>query len=192
MKTKTKNSILIIVCTIIATIIPALILSKWIEAIIFVVCHTLIRNQFPKQYHHIIPYMCRLISSLIFFFGTCIVLPLQFSLFSAVVICYVVSVVGFQKRDLNDTKALNRRLQERIDKLQGKTIWQMNKEQLQDFLYSKGIRDEQMEFVVMILINRLTYEEMSDRLGYSVPTLKLWSKKCKSKLKIKSWKQNEN
>ena len=102
MKTKTKNIILLFLVVIVASLIPALIFGKWIEAIIFILCHTLIRPQFTKQYHHVIPGMCRIISGVVAFFGISFVLPLGLSLFSAIPINYFISWVGFVKRDRDD------------------------------------------------------------------------------------------
>lgn len=101
MTTKIKNEILGILTAIAASIIPALIFNKWIEAAVFVVCHTLIRPQFPRQYHHVVPAMCRLITALVFFFGISFVLPLSWSLASAIPINYLISWVGFEKAQLD-------------------------------------------------------------------------------------------
>ena len=98
LKTTTKNKILVIITSIIASFVPALIFGKWLEAIIFVLCHTLIRQQFKEQYHHIIPAMCRVITASVFFFGICFVLPIELSLISAIPINYLISWVGAVKK----------------------------------------------------------------------------------------------
>ncbi len=64
----------------------------------------------------------------------------------------------------------------------------MTENELVDYCYAKGIRGDMLEFVVMVLIHQMKYEEIGDKLGYAVPTLKDWSKICKQKLNIKSWK----
>lgn len=97
-KTTTKNKILVILTSIIASVVPALIFDKWVEAVIFIVCHTLIRQQFKDQYHHIIPAMCRIITAAVFFFGICFVLPTELSLISAIPINYLISWVGAVKK----------------------------------------------------------------------------------------------
>jgi hypothetical protein len=102
MKTKTKNLILLFLVVIIASLIPALVFGKWIEAVIFILCHTLIRPQFRKQYHHVIPAICREISGVVAFFGISFVLPLGWSLFSAVPINYFIGWIGCIKRDRDD------------------------------------------------------------------------------------------
>ena len=63
MKTKTKNIIIGIITAIVTSLIPAIIFGKWFEAIIFIISHTFIRPQFEKEYHHIMPSMCRTITA---------------------------------------------------------------------------------------------------------------------------------
>ena len=113
MRTKTKNVILAIVTSIIAIFIPALLFNKWIEAVVFFICHWLIREQFSKQYHHIVLAVCRLITSSVFFFGVSFVLPKELSLFSAIPICYLISWVGFTKKQADDYEVQCERLREK-------------------------------------------------------------------------------
>ena len=64
----------------------------------------------------------------------------------------------------------------------------MTENELVDYCYAKGIHGDMLEFVVMVVIHNMKYEEIGKRLGYAVPTLKDWSKICKKKLDITSWK----
>lgn len=114
MNTKTKNEILSVLTVIVASSIPALIFNKWIEAAVFIMCHTLVRPQFPRQYHHVIPAMCRLITALVLFFGVSFVLPFGLSLFSAVPINYIISWIGFEKAQLDYYTRKCAELQERF------------------------------------------------------------------------------
>ncbi len=98
MKTKTKNTILAIITSVVAIFIPSLIFNKWIEGVVFFFCHWFIREQFSMQYHHIVPAMCRLITSIVFFFGVSFIFPLGLSLFSAIPICYFISWIGYTKK----------------------------------------------------------------------------------------------
>ena len=99
MTTKRKNLILAILTILIASFMPALIFNKWYEAVSFFICHTTIRPQFPRQYHHVVPAMCRTITASVFFFGISFVLPLEYSIISAVPINYLISWVGCVKAD---------------------------------------------------------------------------------------------
>lgn len=122
MNTKIKNEILGILTAITASLIPALIFNKWIEAVVFVVCHTLVRPQFPRQYHHIIPAMCRLITALVFFFGISFVLPLSWSLASAIPINYFISWVGFEKASADYYQRKCEELQSQLHDTKGELI----------------------------------------------------------------------
>lgn len=105
--------VLAVITSVIAIFLPALILNKWIEAVTFFICHWLIREQFPKQYHHIVLAMCRLITGCIFFFGVSFVLPLGLSLFSAVPINYLISWVGYTKKQADEYEVKYERLREK-------------------------------------------------------------------------------
>ena len=94
MSTKTKNTILSILVITTASIIPALIFNKWIEAVVFFITHSLIRAQFKRQYHNVIPAICREITGVVFFFGISFVLPLPISLISAIPINYLIGWIG--------------------------------------------------------------------------------------------------
>ena len=157
------------------------IFKKIIVAILFAIAHTVIRPKFEKQYHAKKTYICMFMTLTISFFGITTCLPLSTSLLSSIPICWFIAWVGYIAQDRVDCYKI-------IKKLQHKTIWQMNENELVDYCYAKGIRGDMLEFVVMILIYQMKYEEIGDKLGYAVPTLKDWSKICKQKLDIKSWK----
>lgn len=115
-KIKLKNTILAIIVSVVAIFVPAFILNKWVEGVIFFICHWLIREQFPKQYHCTSHAMCRLITSIVFFFGVSFCLPLALSLFSAIPICYFISWVGFTKKQADDFEIKYERLKQELEK----------------------------------------------------------------------------
>lgn len=118
MKTKTKNTIKIFLVVIIASLIPAFIFGKWGEAVIFIISHTLIRQQFARQYHHILPEMCRTISGLIVFFGITLIFPFELSILSAIPINYLIGWVGKTKADSDYYENKYEKLKAKCDKLQ--------------------------------------------------------------------------
>jgi predicted membrane protein len=113
MKTKTKNLILAIITSVVAIFIPSLIFGKWVEGFVFFFCHWFIREQFSTQYHHIVPAMCRLITSIVFFFGVSFILPFGLSLFSAIPICYFISWIGYTKKQADYYERQCERLKEK-------------------------------------------------------------------------------
>lgn len=191
MTTKTKNAVLGYLTLIIASLIPAIIFGKWLEAIIFVVCHTLIRPQFPKQYHHIIPAMCRTITSCVFFFGVSFTLPLEMSLLSAIPINYFISWIGFTKAKLDKLEVLYEKLQNRLDKvidelLKYKNIdlYQMSEDNLRAFGASNKLSELQQDILVMRVIQHLKISEICSYRNYGRTTIKYHLAEIKEKLKI--------
>lgn len=184
MSTKTKNFLLTTLSVIVASFIPAVIFGKWIGAVIFILCHTLIRPQYDLQYHHIVPMVCRSITSYVVFLGISFLLPLNLSLVSAVPINYFIGWLGenFAKKDKYEIA---------LKLIKEKSVYEMEENELVDYCLGKGIKGDKLEFVIMILIYDMKYAEISQKLGYSIDTLKDWSPICKKKLGISSWK-NEN
>jgi hypothetical protein len=115
------------------------------------------------------------------FFGISYCLPLTISLLSVIPICYFICWVGYIAQDRIDSIAV-------IKKLQHKSIWEMDENELADYCFAKGIRGDMLEFVIMIVLYQMKFEDIGKKLNYAVPTLKDWSKICKQKLEIKSWK----
>lgn len=112
-KIKIKNSILAGIVAVSAIFIPALIFNKWIEGLVFFICHWLIREQFSKQYHRSTHAMCRVVTSAVFFFGVSFILPFHLSLFSAIPICYFISWVGFTKKQADYYEVKYQRIKEK-------------------------------------------------------------------------------
>lgn len=159
----------------------AWLFNKYVESVLFCISHTIIRMCFDKQYHCGTTALCMFTTLSIAFFGIASILPMSISLLSTIPICYLISWIGYIVQDRIDCLLV-------IKKLTSKTIWQMSENELADYCYAKGVRGDMLEFVVMILIHQMKYEEIGKQLGYAVPTLKEWSKICKKKLGIQSWK----
>lgn len=113
MTTKNKNNILAVLTVLLSTFIPAIILGKILEGVVFIICHTVIRPQFKRQYHSIVPSICRTITASVFFFGATFVLPFELSLFSAIPINYLISWVGCIKASERHYKILCNELREK-------------------------------------------------------------------------------
>lgn len=114
MTTKTKNTILIFAVVVTVSCLTALVFAKWEEAVIFIACHTLIRPQFDRQYHHIKPELCRVISAMVIFFGISFILPLSYSLFSAIPINYFIGWVGQVKASSDYYEQKTEKLHEKL------------------------------------------------------------------------------
>ena len=165
--------------------------DAWILAPMVYISDIIVRLQFEKQFHcrhckhSIAVALCMWLTCTVIFFTVAVALPLSMSLLSCLPVSYFSGWIGYIAQDRLDCKAT-------IKKLRHKTIWEMEEKELADYCFAKGIRGDMLEFVIMILIHHMKYEEIGKALGYSVDTLKDWSPICKSKLGITSWKQHKN
>lgn len=164
-------------------LIYAWLFDKWIVSIMFCVSHIVIRIHFDKQYHCGTTFICLFTTLTIAFFGIAYCLPLTASLLSVIPICFFICWIGYIAQDRIDCLKV-------IKKYENKTIWEMNENELADYCFAKGIRGDNLEFVIMVLIYGMSFSEISARLYVSVDTIKhIWSPRCKDILGIKSWKQ---
>jgi predicted membrane protein len=186
MKSKTKNTILAIFTSVVAIFVPALIFGKWIEAIFFFFCHWLIREQFPKQYHHIVHAMCRLITSIVFFFGVSFILPFELSLFSAIPINYFIGWVGFTKKQCDDYEVKYERLKEEIEKKSEFNTDTCTKEQLIARCEELHFSKEKIELAIEFFINKTKQSKLADKLCVEEHTI------AKRKLRIRKQLNNKD
>jgi predicted membrane protein len=180
MKTKHKNLILAVVVSIIAIFIPAFLFNKWFEGIIFFVCHWLIREQFPKQYHHIVPAMCRLITSVTFFFGVSFILPFSLSLISAIPINYFIGWVGFTKKQADDFEVKYLRLKEKLEEKKAFNTETCTREQLIERCRELRFSEENTNLAVEFFIKRTKQSDIAEKLcveEHAISTRKLRLKK---------------
>ena len=158
MNTKTKNIVLVFTVLIIASLIPAILFGKYFEAVIFICCHTLIRPQFKKQYHHILPEICRVITGCVMFFGVCFILPMKWSLISAIPINYFIGWVGYIKKERNDFEIDVERQREKIMHLLQKQ--KSPQEKLIDKCRKLNINERNTKIAIMYYIDKKTPKQI--------------------------------
>jgi predicted membrane protein len=164
MKAKSKNLILAIVVSIVAIFIPSFLFDKWFEGIIFFVCHWLIREQFPKQYHHIVPSICRTITSTIFFFGVSFILPFSLSLLSAIPINYLIGWVGFTKKQADDYETKYERLKAELDKKNEFNTDTCTREQLIKRCEELHFSQDKIDLAIEFFIEKTKQSEIAEEL----------------------------
>lgn len=155
--------------------------QKYIETAFLFIAFVALRYCFPKTFHSKSVYRCVFYSIVVFWIGIPHTLPIAISLFSSVIIGFIITFILYKIADYVDCK-------ERLFKLESKTIWQMTENELADYCYAKGIRGDMLEFVIMKVIYQMQFTEIGKKLGYAVDTLKDWSPICKKKLGIDTWK----
>lgn len=177
MKIKHKNKFLAIIVSIVAIFIPSLFLNKWLEGIIFYICHWVIREQFPKQYHHIIPATCRLITSTVLFFGVTFVSPISISLISAIPINYFIGWVGFTKYqcDYYERKASeNKRRTFNVDTCTESELIQRCKD--------LHLSEENTNLAIEFFIRKTKQSVIADKLCINEKSVQIRKKRLKQKL----------
>lgn len=191
MKTKTKNLILVTIVSTLSCLVPALIFHKWLEALIFFVCHWLIREQFPKQYHHIVPAICRTITACVMFFGISFMLPLELSLFSAIPICYFISWVGFVKKSADEFEVKCDELETRIEQIiielkeyKQIDLYRMNEEELRKFGQSKGLNEQTCDTLVFRVIHHYRWVDIERETNFSKEGIRYHKEQIVKKLGV--------
>ena len=185
MNRQTKNKIMAIVTSVIAIFLPALILGKWMEGIFFYICHWLIRPQFKKQYHHIMPAMCRLITSAVFFFGVSFVLPLPYSLLSAIPINYFIGWVGFTKKQADDFEVKYERLKAKLEQKKDFNTDTCSEQELIDRCKDLRLSKEATELCIEMFIYKTKQSELASKLFIEEKSIQQRKRRLKQKLNKK-------
>ena len=185
MKTKTKNTILAIVVSVIAIFIPSFIFDKYIEGIVFFFCHWFIREQFPKQYHHIIPAMCRLITSVTFFFGVSFILPFALSLISAIPINYFIGWVGFTKKQADTYELKYERLKAELEKNKEFDVDNCTRAELINRCVELKFSPEDIELAVKLFMQDSKQVEIARELCIEERSVQQKKRRLKQKLNNK-------
>lgn len=182
MKTKTKNLILAIITSIVAIFLPAFLLDKWIEAIFFFICHWLIREQFPKQYHHIVPSMCRQITSAVFFFGVCFVLSKGLSILSAIPINYLIGWVGFTKKQADVYEIKYNRLKEKLEAKKEFSTETCTEQELIARCKELHLSEENTNLAIEFFVKKTKQSKIADELCINEKSVQIRKKRLKEKL----------
>lgn len=182
MRVKTKNMILAVAVSVIAIFIPSFLFKKWIEGIVFFICHWLIREQYPKQYHHIIPSMCRIITSVTFFFGVSFVLPLAYSLFSAIPINYFIGWVGFTKKQADYYELKYEKLKARLENKKGFHTDTCTEQELLDRCREIRLSEENTKLAVEFFIKKTKQSTLAEELNINRKSVQVRKKRLREKL----------
>lgn len=183
MKTKTKNLLLAIIVSVVAIFIPSFLFNKWVEGIVFFLCHWFVRYQYPKQYHHIIPAMCRLITSLVFFFGVSFVLPFGLSLFSAIPITYLISWVGFTKKQADYYEIKYTKLKDKLEKKKDFSVDTCTEEELINKCRELGFNEYRTNLAIEFFIKRTKQSEVADKFCIEEKSVQQNKRRMRKKLK---------
>lgn len=182
MRRKRINLILAIAVSVIAIFVPSWLFDKWVEGIVFFICHWLIREQFSRQYHHIIPAMCRLITSVTFFFGVSFILPFALSLLSAIPINYFVGWVGFTKKTADYFEVKYENLKAEIEKSKEFDVDTCTEEQLVARCRELGMKKEQVDLAIEFFIRKTSRKDLAEKYYIETDSIKKRKQRMRTKL----------
>lgn len=185
MKRKTKNLILAIAVSVVAIFIPSWLTGKWFEGVVFFICHWLIREQFSQQYHHIIPSMCRLITSVTFFFGVSFILPFTLSLISAIPINYFIGWIGFTKSQADYYEYRYEKMKSKLEKNKDFSTDNCTEEELISRCKELHMKKEDTTIAIEFFIYHTSRKELAERYCVETETIKKRKQRMKEKLNKK-------
>lgn len=182
MKTTIKNEILGYSTVIIVSFLSALILNKFLETLFFIICHTLIRPQFKRQYHHIVQAMCRLLSAIVFFAGISVVLPKYLSLLSAISINYFICWIGEIKStsDYYETKYIT--LKSKLNKKKKFNVDNCTKEELITRCKELRFSEDNTNLAIEFFINKTRQSILANKLCVGEHAITIRKLRLKKKL----------
>ena len=182
MRRKTKNMILAMAVSVVAIFVPAFLLNKWFEGAIFFVCHWLIREQFPKQYHHIVPATCRLITSVTFFFGVSFILPFALSLISAIPINYFIGWVGFTKKNEEYYVYKYEKLKAQLEAKKPFSTDSCTEAELIARCKELGMKPDNIDLAIELFIKKTKQSKIADKLCVNEAAICIRKYRLKEKL----------
>jgi hypothetical protein len=161
----------------------ACIFDKPIEAFLFCVSHTVIRQAFGKQYHCGTTAVCLCVTFSIAFFGIMTILPFAVSLLSTVPICFVISFAGYIAQDRVDLIVANHKLREQIAGNGEFSLEDCTEDALLARCKELGLSEENTWLAVEFFIKKTKHSKIAEKFcieEHSVTARKL---RLKNKLK---------
>jgi len=165
----------------------AWIFDKWIEAIMFCIAHTCIRNTFDKQFHFNSTAYCLSLTLAIIWFAIPITTSLTASLLGSIPIAFLICFFGFIAQDrvdlLIEVKRLENYANELLLNLNHKDIYTMNEDELYEHCRNCGLSDVDCKIAYFIVIERLKGKELYQAINYSERQTKRKRKEILNKIK---------
>lgn len=166
--------------------------DRWVESLLFIIAHIVIRRVFDKQFHFNKTALCLSLTLAIIWFAIPITLPLTSSLLSSIPISFLICFFGYLAQDRVDIKKEIKELElytlELVRKLTHKDIYAMNEDELYEHCRNCGLDEEDCKIAYFVVIERLQGKELYKALPYSEATIK--RKRLKIMQKINAQPKN--
>jgi hypothetical protein len=177
-----KTWVLAIIVTVVAIFLPAAIFNKWAEAIFFFFCHWFIREQYPHQYHHIVPSICRVITASVLFFGISLILPFTLSLVSAIPINYAVGWIGNTKRDADFYEVHYKQLKQKLEQQKTFNVDTCTETELRTRCHELRLSETNEELAVAFFIKKTKHSIIADELCINEKSVTMRKRRMREQL----------
>lgn len=127
--------------------------GKWIQGIMFVIAHIVIRKVFDKQFHFNVTAYCLALTLAIIWFAIPITLPMATSLLSSIPIAFAICFFGYLAQD-------------RVDLLvekKARTMLKLSnitKDQVIEIYNELGYNKDKQDIAVMFFVDKLTNKQV--------------------------------
>lgn len=129
---------------------------KYIETVFLLVSFVALRYCFPKTFHCNIVYNCVFWSIILFWVGVPQTLPITISMFSSVIVGFVITYVLYLVQDYVDFKTKAEL-----------TLFDLPKDRLQEYIDNSTLKDEEKLALKFYVIDHYKGEQFYNAMGYS-------------------------
>lgn len=140
---------LLSIVTISFILLVSYLSNKLFETIISIILFFIYRPMFEKQYHSKTLFRCSMVSIIVWMFVIRINFNIYISLFSTVILTFLVTLISYYVRDFLDTKILVKEYEKRLEKFEHKCLNNLTEEEMR--MCMPKIKGEVIHIVYMYL-----------------------------------------
>lgn len=129
------------------------IFNRWLEGLMFVIAHLVIRRVFDKQFHFSETAYCLILTLAIVWFAIPITLSVTTSLLSSIIIAFIVCFVGYVAQDRVDL------LKEKIARTR-MTLANITKDQVIEICNELGYNKDKQDIAIMFFVDKLSNKQV--------------------------------
>lgn len=127
--------------------------NRWIEGLMFVIAHLVIRRVFDKQFHFSETAYCLILTLAIVWFAIPITLSVTTSLLSSIIIAFIVCFIGYLAQDRVDL------LKEKIARTR-MTLANITKDQVVEICNELGYNKDKQDIAIMFFVDKLSNKQV--------------------------------
>lgn len=151
--------------------------ERYFETLFLLIAFFSLRNKFPTTFHCNRLLSCGFWTLVVFAIAIPHTLPITISLFSSIIIGFIVDYILYKMQEAVSTAT-------ELRKLKDKSIWSMEEKELRNYGASNKLSEIQQDILVMRVIEHLKISEICKYRNYCRTTIKYHISQIKYKLNI--------